>query len=207
VQGRAVDFDHPRESPFSNSNAVSGSGNEKGERHSVNSSVSTTFSTFSSIYVETRAHVKSEERKEWELIPPRNQRLELDLRIDSERLSVNPLMPSARGRSASEVSQVSIGDFYDAYYRQSILAHRASVASQTQAIDVKMAGAGTELLNLANGGNGNGGLGMGGGKRPPPMNFSRGGAGIGLKPPGTIVELPSPLESPVLGKERFPTRI
>ena len=230
VQGRAVDFDHPRESPFSNSHAINGSESGKGEGHSANSSVSTTFSVESGIRVSTQIHVKTEDKDD---IKPRVPRLELDLTTEKDRLSVNPFVPGhagVRGRSPSEISQGSIGDFYDAYYRQSMMAQRASVASQVLGINAKTAtataGNGMEMLGVGVNVNGNAlgggnGIGMsplaaggmnaptgGQGKRPPPMNFSRGGAGFsGLKPPETIVELPSPAMSPMVQKERFPTRI
>lgn len=161
-------------------------------------------------------------------------RLELDLTVEKDRLNVNPsagVAPggnSAKKRSPSEASQGSIGDFYDAYYRQSVMAQRASVASQTLGINSKsvgvgagameMLGVGFDLGGITNGPGGGSGRspsaagGMnataGQGRRPPPMNFSRGGVGFnGMNPPETIVEMPSPALSTMMHRERFPARI
>jgi hypothetical protein len=90
------------------------------------------------------------------------------------RLSV--MTGTGRDHRASLASQGSIGDFYDAYYRLSTMEQRASVASQTSNVP--------------------------GGRRPPPLNFSRLGG-------ETIVEQPSPAPSPMFhaGAERFPEMI
>jgi hypothetical protein len=97
-----------------------------------------------------------------------------------------------RNRSASEASQGSIGDFYDAYYRQSILAQRTSVAAQANAINLRSSG----LLMP--------------GRRPAPTPLklgpgSIGGSGLSGE---TIMELPSPAASVRgRGQERFPKMV
>jgi hypothetical protein len=94
-----------------------------------------------------------------------------------------------RGRSASETSQGSIGEFYDSYYRQSTMVQRASVTSQAQAIN-----ANSGMLGVAN---------FSHPKRPGPSNLR-----LGVGNVDTIVEMPSPLASPmVANKERYPGMI
>lgn len=111
VQGRAVDFDHPRESPFSNANTTS--------NHSHSSSAS----SFESAV----------QKQNKDVTPKRQPGLAVSSILQQQqpdRLSVAPSM--GRGRSASEASQNSIGDFYDSYYRQSIVAQRISAIAQNQ---------------------------------------------------------------------------
>jgi hypothetical protein len=166
VQGRAVDFDNPRESPFSNSNAIS--------NHSASSSESS---------IDTRRIPKHE--------PSSVPKLELfGLAVpEPDRLSVNVAAgirdstATGRNRSASEASTNSIGDFYDAYYRNSIMAQRAS---QIQ----------------AQGGNGDSSLSTG--RKPTPLKL---GVSNGLL--GEIIkEMPSPALSPKLVMpERYPSRV
>jgi len=101
------------------------------------------------------------------------------------RLSVNGF---GRGRSASEASQGSIGEFYDSYYRQSTMAQRASVVAQAQAINSNAG-----MLGVAN---------FSHPKRPGALNLRLGGGNV-----DTIVEMPSPLASPMVAKERYPGMI
>ncbi|KAF4629541.1 hypothetical protein G7Y89_g8606 [Cudoniella acicularis] len=108
VQGRAVDFDHPRESPFSNSNAAS--------THSTSSS--------------TSSFESAVQKQGKDTAPKQQPGLAVSSVADAERLSV--IQSFNRGRSTSEVSQNSIGDFYDSYYRQSIVAQRVSTFSQNK---------------------------------------------------------------------------
>ncbi|KAH6674724.1 hypothetical protein B0J14DRAFT_20586 [Halenospora varia] len=120
VQGRAVDFDHPRESPFSNANAAS--------NHSASSSAS----SFESAV----------QKQNKDVTPKRQPGLAvssiLQQQQQPDRLSVAPSM--GRGRSASEASQNSIGDFYDSYYRQSIVAQRISAIAQNQQAQTTLPG-------------------------------------------------------------------
>jgi hypothetical protein len=181
VQGRSVDFDRPRESPFSNAHSI-----EKNNR-SASSSVSMTSTAGIPLQKTTKPPV-----------------LELGLGLsvqEPDRLSVMT-GGSRRGRSASEASQSSMGfgDFYDSYYRQSVLAQRASVASQVLAINNgSVRGSGQDLLGVGVGvavtSNGYGGT----RGRPPPLKL--GGSGL-----AEVVEVASPAPSPMVG-ERFPSRI
>ncbi|KAK0105279.1 hypothetical protein ONS95_004336 [Cadophora gregata] len=169
VQGRKVDFHHPRESPFSNSNAI---------HHSPNSSISSVSSRNSSYFddeTETPPIPK---------IPSKPPQIELP------PLDVKP----GRGRSESDTSQVSVSDFYDAYYRQSILAQRASATSVVQGVNV---GAPRYLgVNM--------GVQSGNGpvmrevavRRPAPLRVG-----------ATIVEVVTPTPSPLATRERFPSMI
>lgn len=105
---------------------------------------------------------------------------------------------AGRDRSASEASQSSIGEFYDAYYRQSILAQRQSVAAQANAINSRTSG----LLMPGHLGFGVDGK---GGRRPapPPLRLgpqSIGGGGLAGE---TIMEVASPVPS-MDGTARFP---
>jgi hypothetical protein len=174
VQGRKVDFDHPRESPFSNSNAIS--------THSANTSISSSISSASTKGVTETTH---DPMPKIPTLAIKNQ--------DPERLSVNTItgLPG-RNRSASEASQGSIGEFYDAYYRQSILAQRASVAAQANAINLRSSG----LLMPGS---------VGRRPTPGPLKLgpgSVGGAGLSGE---TIMELPSPVPSMRRREqERFP---
>jgi len=163
VQGRAVDFDHPRESPFSNSNAIS--------NHSASSSGSS---------IDTRRKPKHE--------PPNLPKLELFGMSfpEPDRLSVNVAArardssATGRNRSASEASTSSIGDFYDAYYRNSTIAQRASQI-QTHG--------------------GSGDLNLGAGRKPPPLKLGVGNGFMGE----TIKEVPSPALTPnVVMPDRYP---
>jgi hypothetical protein len=162
-----VDFDHPRESPFSNSNAIS--------NHSASSSDSS---------IDTRRVPKRE--------PPRVPKLELfGLSVpEPDRLSVNVAAAgvrdsttTGRNRSASEASTNSIGDFYDAYYRNSIMAQRAS---QIQAPGV------------------NGDSSLSTGRKPTPLKLGVSNGLLGEP----IKEMPSPALSPKLVMpERYPSRV
>jgi len=123
--------------------------------------------------------------------------------LDTERLSVNTItgLPG-RNRSASEASQGSIGEFYDAYYRQSTMAQRASVAAQANAINLRSSG----LLMPGSAS----GVWRDAGRRPAPAPLklgpgSVGGAGLAGE---TIMEVVTPGPSPV-GKERerFPKMV
>jgi len=97
VQGRNVDFDRPRSSPFSNANATP---------HSNNSSISTDCTT------------EIPWQKPSDPEPEPKPRVGLAVGFgDSDRLSV--AMMNRTGRSVSIASSVGFGEFYDAYYRQS----------------------------------------------------------------------------------------
>jgi len=180
VQGRTVDFDHPRESPFSNANAIS---------HSASTSIS------SSSSISSRKSFKPTTHDPIPKIPT----LAIN-NPDPERLSVNTItgLPG-RNRSASEASQGSIGDFYDAYYRQSIMAQRASVAAQANMLNLRSSG-------LLMPGSANSGW-RDVGRRPAPAPLklgpgSVGGAGLAGE---TIMEVASPGPSPGGRRiERFP---
>jgi hypothetical protein len=167
VQGRKVDFDHPRESPFSNSNATTS--------HSGSTSISSSISTTSS--TRTRSRSRSGEKQDPMPKPP-----VLAMHLPEQgRLSVNGF---GRGRSASEASQGSIGEFYDSYYRQSTMGQRGSVAVQAQ---------NSGMLGVAN---------FSHPKIPGALNLRLGGGNV-----DTIVEMPSPLASPMAAKERYPGMI
>jgi hypothetical protein len=167
VQGRKVDFDHPRESPFSNSNATTS--------HSGSTSISSSISTTSS--TRTRSRSRGGEKQDPMPKPP-----VLAVHLPEQgRLSVDGF---GRGRSASEASQGSIGEFYDSYYRQSTMAQRASVVAQAQ---------NSGMLGVAN---------FSHPKRPGALNLRLGGGNV-----DTIVEMPSPLASPMVAKERYPGMI
>jgi hypothetical protein len=97
---------------------------------------------------------------------------------------------------------MGFGDLYDAYYRQSVLAQRASVASQVLALNnnssLRGSGSGQDLHLL--------GVGValtsnGGAKRPAPLKL--GSAAVGE----TIIEVATPMPSPMMAGERFPSRI
>lgn len=163
IEAKLNDSDQPKESPFSNSNAIS--------THTASSSISS-------------AHAPR--RVEHHIPKPF---LELNFH-DSERLSVaTPRI--GRNRSTSELSQVSIGDFYDSYYRQSILAQRASMASQAQ----EAGGRPWDASNMTSV--------PGGIRRPAALNLKLGGGALAEE---TIVEMPSPGLSPMSrsGGERGP---
>jgi hypothetical protein len=106
---------------------------------------------------------------------------------------------NGRNRSASEASQGSIGDFYDAYYRQSILAQRQSVAAQANAINLRSSG-------LLIPGNGNQQFEKGRKPPPPPLRLGPGSIGGGGLAGETIMEVVSPALSVNVqgGGERFP---
>ncbi len=95
-----------------------------------------------------------------------------------------------RGRSESEVSQVSVSDFYDAYYRQSVLGQRASAMSSVDLSGSRLVG-----VNV----NGAVGRDLGAARRPAPLKL--GGE--------TIIEVVTPTPSPMVlrGGERFPGMI
>jgi hypothetical protein len=123
VQGRAVDFDHPRESPFSNSNAI--------PSISANHSTSSSISSFESAKqnhnpLPTSKHLPSPARGHGLPVPPQG----------TTHLVVTP---GGRGRSGSEGSQASISDFYDSYYRQSRVI--ASVSSYNTTISSRQGSA------------------------------------------------------------------
>lgn len=100
LESNAFELDQPLESPFSNANAISTPVTESSSR-----SISTISSPSPAI-----------ERVAIELTLPKG-----------ERISAIPL---ASGRSASEVSQGSVGEFYDAHYRQPILDQRQILVNQ-----------------------------------------------------------------------------
>jgi hypothetical protein len=111
-----------------------------------------------------------------------------------DRLSVMTAA-TGRSRSASEVSQASIGDFYDAYYRQSV-AQRASGVSQMHNGNSKSMDMGVGIAVTT------------GVKRSAPLNLKLGGSALACE---TIVEIPSPAPGPMFpfphGEERYPAMI
>ncbi|KAE9365180.1 hypothetical protein N431DRAFT_473260 [Stipitochalara longipes BDJ] len=186
VQGRAIDFDHPRESPFSNANAIS--------THSAGSSISSTSSTSS-------LKLKAPHQEIQEDPIPQVPTLNIFNPPAPDRFSVG----TGRNRSASEASQGSIGDFYDAYYRQSIMAQRQSVAAQANAINLRSSGLlmpGGPVASQGSGGNGM--------RRPapPPLRLGPQSVGGGGLAGETIMEVASPVPSSAgkatSGEERFP---
>lgn len=181
IQGKTVDFDHPRESPFSNANAI----------HSNSSSISSTSSTSS------RKGKANEQGRAQEDSIPSVPTLNFGVKPNFDPSSFAHHSFIGRNRSASEASQGSIGDFYDAYYRQSIMAQRQSIAQQANAINLRSSG----LLMP-----GSANLGVGAGKRPapPPLKLGPGSIGGGGLRGETIMEVVSPAPSPGTGSQRFP---
>lgn len=195
VQGRSVDFDQPRESPFSNSNGTSS--------HSATSSVSSSQSSDAASPPKPILNHHNQANSGAPLQP------RMPFVQDPDRLSI---APQIHGRSASEVSQNSIGDFYDSYYRQSTMgrnsgmpnpplppASRNSVQDRAQAFEDKSRGRSGSI---------------GAPKRPAPLKIGNGnnnGAGSGYGGFNTIVEVATPMPSPLVmgdaGRERFPTMI
>jgi hypothetical protein len=121
VQGRAVDFDHPRESPFSNSNAIT--------TNSANHSVASSVSSFES----AKSHN----------IPGSEQRSLPTQQVRPQ--GPTHLAAPGRGRSESEGSQASISDFYDSYYRQSVVP--PTVSSSNTAVSTRRDSATIEQSN------------------------------------------------------------
>jgi hypothetical protein len=148
--------------------------------------------------------------------PPNSKRLQFEVAVppplplpatqDLSRLSVSARY---RGRSASEVSQNSIGEFYDSYFRQSVMngqqvpplpGTRNSVQERVQNFNSRIR---SDSLNSPT-------LGIAGisgkdrdSRRPAPLS-------VGLKrPEETIIEVPSPRDGSFepAKVERFPTRI
>jgi hypothetical protein len=194
VQGRTVDFDHPRESPFSNANAITHSSST-----SI-SSISSTASTSRSRPQPQPHEIHDDPIPQVPTLNIRNADLNFDFALDhpSERFSLTP----GRGRSASEASQATIGEFYDAYYRQSIMAQRQSAAAQANVNAINLRSSGLLMPGSAN-------VVREVGRRPapPPLRLgpqSIGGGGLAGE---TIMEVVSPAPSPMVnGKagERFP---
>lgn len=191
VQGRTVDFDHPRESPFSNANAIS--------THSVASSISSTSSTSSLRLKAPQPLSQSHEIQEDPI--PQVPVLNIGNGAD-DRFRVSY---AGRNRSASEASQGSIGEFYDAYYRQSIMAQRQSVAAQANAINLRSSGLlmpGNHMhVSTQSFGDGKSGR----RPAPPPLRLGPGSIGGGGLAGETIMEVVSP--APSVGgnaADRFP---
>lgn len=207
VQGRAVNFDQPRESPFSNLNHTSD------HSHSPSSSVSSSLSSGSLSRFETNSPQKPILAHDYSsaLLPPVPARFQPQ---DPERLSI---APQVRGRPASEASQNSIGEFYDSYYRQSTMVSsgqptaipmgpgfRISVQDETQAFEDRARGRSGSI----------------GARRLAPLKFGTGAGGgygpeLGVSGYGgfaPIVEVASPMPSPLVmgrdvSRERFPQMI
>ena len=156
-----MDFDNPRESPFSNVNAI--------RTHSAKSSTSST-SSFGNM----------------EPLPPMPKAV-LEVKLpESDRLSALPVNGDRiRG------SKGSIGDFYDAYYRQSVSARGGT--------EMQVDGRGVEMMAVGQAVSTNETV-----NRTSPLKL--GGAGFVSE---TIVELSSPVPSHMNPREmeRFPTRI
>lgn len=155
IQGRAFNFHNPSESPFSNVNAI--------RTYSAKSSTSST-SSFGNA----------------EPLPPLPRAMiEVEL-LESDRLSALPL-----NGDRIMGSEASIGDFYDAYYRQPTPAQ-----NESWRVDVMTVG---QALSTNERGN-----------RPVPLKL--GGFPFVEE---TIVEVLSPIPRPVVSREmkRFLTRI
>ncbi|KAF8854294.1 hypothetical protein BDZ45DRAFT_45135 [Acephala macrosclerotiorum] len=212
IQGRSVDFDQPRESPFSNSNQIG---------HSASSSVSSSASSLSRSEASQKPmalHTQHQANTSASLAPPIPARTHPFQIQDPDRLSI--AHPQMRGRSASEASQNSIGEFYDSYYRQSTMGaqngqgiampmgpeSRTSVHDRAMAFEDRVRGRAGSI----------------GTKRPSPLKTGGNGGGYnenGLVPDGfnhggftPIVEVATPVPSPLVGggekgRERFPTMI
>jgi hypothetical protein len=114
VQGRAVDFDRPRESPFANINAIP---SLPSLPSSANHSNSSSVSSFES----SRQHHQSIPSSEFRTTPARGHGLP-----NTSQGTTHLVAPGGRGRSESEASQASISDFYDSYYRQSAVPNNAA---------------------------------------------------------------------------------
>jgi hypothetical protein len=169
-----VDFDRPRESPFSSAQVLS---------HSASSSISSTSSAGSPGQKVSELGAEHIQR------PAEGSKRTLAVGIvEPDRLSV-ATAASRRGRSTSEARSVGFGEFYDAYYRQSVLAHTASQgavhSNRGSGIvqDLHLAGVGVAISSNS------------GGKRPPPLRWVGAGGAVGE----TIVEVASPLPSPGVG--------
>jgi hypothetical protein len=132
--------------------------------------------------------------------------------LGADRVSV-ATAASKRGRSASEASQssMSFGDLYDTYYRRSRLAHRASQGTINSSLQNGSARGGAIMQDLHVAGVGlalTSGLGNGFTTRtvdrPPPLKR----AAAGLRVEETIVEVASPVPTPLVGGgfEGFPSR-
>ncbi|KAL2062266.1 hypothetical protein VTL71DRAFT_6532 [Oculimacula yallundae] len=170
VQGRDIEFARPGESPFSNSNAM---------KHSLKSSTSST-SSRSSSYSDT-----TEDTPQVPQLPSLPPQLVLPV------LDLQP----GRLRSESETSQGSVSDFYDAYYRQSMLEQKASTANSVPASNVLL---GSHSLGVNSRPQGFIGpvVKEGSGRRPAPMRVGE-----------TIMEVVSPFPSPLAEKQTFPDMI
>lgn len=227
VQGRSVDFDQPRESPFSNANQTN---------HTPNSSVSSSASSLSRFETSSQkpnlSHTQHQANTSASLAPPIPTRTHPFQIQDPDRLSI--AHPQVRGRSASEASSNSIGEFYDSYYRQSTMGAngggqgmampmgpgvRTSVHDRAMAFEDRARGRSGSFGAVGAIG------GAAGARRPPPLKIGSGGGngqggnGNGLAPGYSnyggftpIVEVASPMPSPLVGggergRERFPTMI
>jgi hypothetical protein len=171
IQGRAIDFDHPRESPFSNAHSVASS-------HSTNSSVSSSATTTPRI---------GSTSEPFALKVPSVSKPDLPIMTfeQVDRLSVNVLpFRQHKGKTPSETSQNSIGDFYDAYYRNSTMAQRASqmtVPLPMPPVDTVSIGGGSNTRRAA----------------PAPLRLGPGSVGGGGLAVETIMEVATPNVSPL----------
>lgn len=210
VQGRKVDFDHPRESPFSNSNATS----DHSSSSSISSYMSSTESPDLSSSTASMAKTQPKVPDLDDMFPvppvparirPKPHGLEVST-FDSGRLSV----ASGRERSGSDVSQASMGSFYDSYYRQSTLAtppvaKRISVQEKVQEMNARGKGNGHAIGDILPR------------RQPPPaplnLKLGPGSAVTGrtMSVNNNFATVPFPLATPKIDStgfaERFPTRI
>lgn len=179
IQGRAIDFDHPRESPFSNAHSISS--------HSANSSVSSSATTTPRIGSTSEPFAL----KVPSVPTPDPPIMNFE---QADRLSVNVLpFKQHKGKTPSETSQNSIGDFYDAYYRNSTMAQRSSQVppplSMPPVNSVSIGGGHTRRA------------------APAPLKLGPGSVGGGGLAVGTIMEVATPNVSPLPerrgGGERF----
>ena len=178
MQGRSVDFDRPRASPFFNPTPV--------PSYSTTSSFAATGAESAGLPWLKAADPEPESQTS----TPSSRTLISGVVgiVDSNRHSLGTVADK-RGRSASEASQISLGfgELYDAYYRQS----QGSRKSQISQINSNRRGSGI-LQDLSN-------VNVGvvvpssEGKKPSRLRFA--GVGVGQ----TIVEVASPVLSPAVG--------
>lgn len=123
--------------------------------------------------------------------------------ISSDSNNHLSITPGNRGRSASEVSQNSIGEFYDSYFRQSTMAGGIPKAG----FGVGNRGSVQDRISGINNRERSGSTGMGmrdrDSRRPAPLNLNQ------KRQQETIDEIPTPRTGAFGGApiERFPTRI
>jgi hypothetical protein len=213
ANSRATDH-QPRESPFSNSHATD---SHSSSFHSASSSASS--------YVSTQS-TAAPEAPPIPIAPPKTQLTLPDLENfpfpaqstpafpRSTDLAILPIsaepgrlsVASHRLRSASEVSQASIGDFYDSYYRQSTIQGQAVSSFGRNSIHSRVQRLSTQGQGHRKSGSFSGFSTVS--KRPPPLNLLPKNPARGM--PVRIVEAMTPTRGAFgadVDSERYPTRI